>query len=565
MALLTELPPEILQHVLGYVEPSDLAWIPRICRTLYHTVKGNNSLFRVVYLNNFDAPPDKSSIHWEQAVKDIVRLQVICNRDRSQDKKHELPFVYETVKTLLRNAATDTERVRATTHPASRNADLLSAIFKSETNQSAFLCRSQLYGLARGEIRTSCDDNGDGSEGGSRPSLLQRLRPRPEQQQSAHLHCLYGVPLLHAQPESPQRTRRGRMGPFACAKVYDLRQYTDSTKWGPFADDDTDRVDWEKVEAIMLVIGANLRRLGLNRLPVCRIFWEMPFAGTWPQCYKALPVVPSARDEQLQQQGPEGSTSSSTAAANEYQDPEQQERQRQQQSLEERDPYGITGTWLRVVCFLDYSDFFNFNFGGAADQQPAPHVPRRPIDVGEATRLILMKIRVTRVEPPGPDDGQALPVCHFEGISRSLDDSYDENANSDLRGMRGSVRLTREGEVRWTTFSVFNGAERWRSESVQIGGVKSAKGVLGNWFDSDFDPRGPAGPTAFWKVSDKVTESAGYRALMQDFLPLIQDQLDVTGDEYADQSDDDDGDDDEPEPELELEITGISWVTWTDD
>lgn len=45
------------------------------------------------------------------------------------------------------------------------------------------------------------------------------------------------------------------------------------------------------------------------------------------------------------------------------------------------------------------------------------------------------------------------------------------------------MRLTPEGEVRWTTFSLFSGQERWRSESVQIGGVKSAKGVLGNWFD----------------------------------------------------------------------------------
>ncbi len=47
----------------------------------------------------------------------------------------------------------------------------------------------------------------------------------------------------------------------------------------------------------------------------------------------------------------------------------------------------------------------------------------------------------------------------------------------------GTVRLTSEGEVRWTTFSIFGGVERWRSESVQVGGVKSAKGVLGHWFD----------------------------------------------------------------------------------
>lgn len=48
---------------------------------------------------------------------------------------------------------------------------------------------------------------------------------------------------------------------------------------------------------------------------------------------------------------------------------------------------------------------------------------------------------------------------------------------------KGTVRLTKEGEVRWTTFSIFHGVERWRSEGVQIGGVRSARGVVGNWFD----------------------------------------------------------------------------------
>ncbi|KAI1461550.1 hypothetical protein F4805DRAFT_453436 [Annulohypoxylon moriforme] len=508
MVFLTELPPEIVQHVLGYVDPPDLAWIPRICKSFYHTVKGNASLFRAVYLNHYDNP-SKSDIDWEQALKNAVRLQVICRQEDAHNKKHELPFVYDTVKALLENAATDTERVRQTTHPASRNAKLLSSIFKDETNQSAFLCRSYIYERARQEHRS-----GSYSE------------PQPDHQKSAHLHCLYGVPMLYAHPEAQHRTRHSKMSPYACSKVYDLRQYTENTKWGPFFDDTTDRVDWEKVEAIMIVIGSNLRKLGLTKFPVCKNFWELPFAGTWPGSYKALPVA------------------------------------HEPEPLDLRDPYGITGTWLRVVCFLDYTDFFAYNF--TAEDQLTDDVPRPPIDVGEATRLILMKIRATRIEPPGPDDGQELPVVHFEGISRSLDDSYDENANSDLTA-KGSVRLTREGEVRWTTFSVFNGVERWRSESVQVGGVKSAKGVLGNWFDKDFDPRGPAGPTAFWKVSDKVMESGGYRALMQDFLPLIQDGPDETTDFENGQIVDDEEEEDSDEPGLELEITGISFVTWTDD
>ena len=148
----------------------------------------------------------------------------------------------------------------------------------------------------------------------------------------------------------------------------------------------------------------------------------------------------------------------------------------------------------KIICFLDYNDFFSYNF--PIGDLIAPDTPRPPIDVGEATRLIVMRIFVTSIEPPGPDDGQELPVVHFKGVSSSLDDSMDENANSALRGelsltldivtiadIKGVVRLTKEGEVRWTTWSIFHGQERWRSEGIQIGGVRSARGVLGNWFE----------------------------------------------------------------------------------
>lgn len=56
--------------------------------------------------------------------------------------------------------------------------------------------------------------------------------------------------------------------------------------------------------------------------------------------------------------------------------------------------------------------------------------------------------------------------------------------------------------MRWTSSSIYNGEERWRSEGVQVGGVRSARGVVGFWFDSEYDAHGPVGPTAIWKASD---------------------------------------------------------------
>lgn len=86
----------------------------------------------------------------------------------------------------------------------------------------------------------------------------------------------------------------------------------------------------------------------------------------------------------------------------------------------------------QMLCFLDYNDFWEYNFPDD-DQLPA-HVPRPALDKAEAARLMLMKMHVTRIEPPGPEDGQELPVVHFKGFSRSLDADWNANGNADIRG-----------------------------------------------------------------------------------------------------------------------------------
>jgi hypothetical protein len=80
--------------------------------------------------------------------------------------------------------------------------------------------------------------------------------------------------------------------------------------------------------------------------------------------------------------------------------------------------------------------------------------PRAATWLEEAVRHIIMRLEVKRIEPPEDKDGQALPVVYFEGTSKSIDRAWEPNANSKIRG---SVRLTPEGEVRWTTVSVFFG------------------------------------------------------------------------------------------------------------
>ena len=78
------------------------------------------------------------------------------------------------------------------------------------------------------------------------------------------------------------------MYPYAASKIYDLRNYTMANRWGPFRDDGSDRVDWEKLEAIMLVLGHNIQRIDSDGESSLARLWRTPFSGTAPYSYKPV-------------------------------------------------------------------------------------------------------------------------------------------------------------------------------------------------------------------------------------------------------------------------------------
>ena len=235
-------------------------------------------------------------------------------------------------------------------------------------------------------------------------------------QLSAKLHCLFGIPIQYDEVMYPDSD--GIIRPYACSQVYDLRNYTDLSLWGPFMNQSTHEVDWEKLEAIMVVIGHNWRKFGRCReFLTCALFYK-PFVGAMPNSYVSIALPWPLRQP------------ASSAKID--------------------DPYGITGTWLRIVCFLNYQDLFDYNF----EQEVPDDQPRPPLDMDEATRFIIAELRATKVEPPGKSDSQELPVVHFSGLSRSTHGPWDVNAHSSIRG---TVRMTKDGYVRWTTFSIYDG------------------------------------------------------------------------------------------------------------
>ncbi|KAI4239763.1 MAG: hypothetical protein LQ349_000136 [Xanthoria aureola] len=479
---LLQLPHEVLHGILIHVAPTDLAAL-RCCHILDNLVKHDGLLFKEVYQR-----------HFSTKLEDLIQI-------------------VDRVQRLLRTASVD---------GYSSNIAFLERLIRPQRN-IGILCNSSLFEWATGTTKTTTRshvqaqpdsdqvlDNSSSDEDNhptfpavvsmrenkyselGRGVLRKAIRvPHATRQQdrihrlSAKLHCLYGVPIQRLQvPETPSSSLQPRGGsdtevdmhPFARSKVYDLRQHSEGTLWGPFVDDGSQNVDWEKIEAIMIILDYNIQIFtnkyvthGSNLIPP----WDRPFVGVTPHSLNLRPAEAELSIERTPSL-----------------------------PVDLQDPYGVSGTWMRVVCFLDYRVLFTFNF---SEEQPLPGQPRRPNEAEEAIRFIIVKLQVTKIEKAGKNDGQGLPVVHFKGSSYSALPPVDVNANSKIRG---TVRLTPEGEVRWTTFSVFHGEERWRSEGIQVGGVQAARGILGYWFDKDFDEYGPAGPTAFWKVSSDAEYDA---------------------------------------------------------
>ncbi|CAO2658393.1 Nn.00g061160.m01.CDS01 [Neocucurbitaria sp. VM-36] len=442
MTELLDLCYDVLIRILEEINPEDLAACAQTSWAFNNFIKKNTRLYKAHYLRNFDDPrqrPVDPEPDWVADLQKLVKCQKMLQSANNDLKRDEFKFVATTVESMIATGSTDA-------FGDSHNQDLITKLFQHiSQNHDAFMCRSSLFGRVGKQNQRPADDK-DG------------------RQLSAKLHCLFGIPSTNA------GRRVLSTHPHARSRVYDLRNYTDKTEWGPFQDDGSMRVDWEMIESIMIVLGYNSGLCCRRFLTRFRPPWTEPLEGVIPERSKILPEYPPKL----------------------LMEPDI--------PLQLKDPYNVSGIWSRIVCFLDYNDLFNFNFSPEAMKVSSDEL-RETITTEEAIRHIMMDLQVTEVHAPGQFDNSSLPVVHFTGKSKSVDAAWDPNANSKLRG---SVRLTAEGEVRWQTISVFyGGEERWRSEGIQVGGVRSSRGVIGTWFDKDFDPHGPAGPTAFWKISDR--------------------------------------------------------------
>jgi hypothetical protein len=196
-------------------------------------------------------------------------------------------FIATTVESLIATASTDK-------HGTSHNQHLIAELFQHiSQNHNAFMCRSSLFERAGTSNQKPADDE-------------------ESRQLSAKLHSYFGI------PSSNVGRRVLSTHPYARSRVYDLRNYTDATKWGPYRDDGSMRVDWEMIESLMIVLGYNSSSFCQRSLTRFSPPWIQPLEGVVPERGRMIPDYPSTL----------------------LQEPDI--------PLDMKDPYRVEGIWARV-------------------------------------------------------------------------------------------------------------------------------------------------------------------------------------------------------------------------
>lgn len=228
---LASFPVEVAQQVLAHCHPWDVASFSKTCRAAYALVylSSDQYLWRQLYLNHFDGPQleahrsakNMTSINWKEEV--TTRLSI------------ELALFF---------GPTGFEEQRNTFRK------LITVLHES----SNIVAPSPAAALNRGWIRHIVLDS-------NILSTLYSVSLPKRNENKQLLARLRSYLCLTVDPKEDEATfdllnqRRNASRAF----VYDLRNYTAKTNYGPFRKDGT--VDWIHVDNIISVISMNIREL----------------------------------------------------------------------------------------------------------------------------------------------------------------------------------------------------------------------------------------------------------------------------------------------------------------
>jgi hypothetical protein len=531
----------------------------------------------------------RASVADAATTTDVTRNRNGESKAERSSLEKQLQFVLDTVTRLLTRISSTRPVVfkqrrdhRGATYPTSKTREFLASLFADPAARARFMARSMLYRRAADMRIISVPEGVDLDDDDAVP---QRARKRPEDfanpkdyyddrngsvfeapkqlretcQLSAKLHCLFGwwlgfeeqAPLKEGKDE---RWRQWAMWQLAAKKTYDVREYDhtlsqalggkwpgrthSNTKWGPFMDvGNTIKVDWERLEAIMYVLGKNLKDGGWDgwmKLHVFKNIWAQPFGGVWEKSYLSWRLEEDWDPSWVL---------------------------RKDSKVDQQDPYDVSGVYIRVVSYLCASSLSWLSFISAlspflahyrnisaqgltievllagrefkrVNEDITAHRMGSSDNINhdeQGTHFSVLCLRATHVVPPGaPEPPQfgfcdipgtakdgprdpSHPVVHFQGFARTFDLDDPKSHAGGLHDLEmdmeepilspgvslwdaqhptlcGRVCMMPDGEVRWSMVTCYETGiedERYvvyRAEGIQFGGRQSARGVVGTWF-----------------------------------------------------------------------------------
>ncbi|KAF9524063.1 hypothetical protein CPB83DRAFT_774506 [Crepidotus variabilis] len=443
------LPVELIHHILQFCHPWDVAAFSKTGQTAFTLVylSDDQYLWRHLFLNYGFDPPYTSpyislegNVDWKRELKTRMKAELkLFGGPVTEDERIES---FKTLFTMIENSAF------AVFHKGSSDNVLwLKRILRS----TLFL--SNIYSV---DIVPVTGDQAPIN------SLYSQLYPRIRTYFTLALDSKRDRPQLQQFLSTRNKSR---------AFVYDLRNYNEKNHWGPFMPDGS--VNWIHIEHMARVVWANIR--------------ELP--GSW-----ALTRPPSFID------APRVTNTSESSQG---------------------DWAGVEGTWRRYVCFMDYRHLTRLKYSAQAE---GPYNPQFFSDPGfrEATRLIEVKLSViSRSDLRFHKDLlNALPS--YSQASKSASKSYQSCQQDSMASyppiffaglskgitgneatVEGCVVMGEDNVPRWTFLvqtSMYESSPQWVSTGAQIGGIRSAMGVIGTWTSAAHDVDDPAGPFWLWKV-----------------------------------------------------------------
>lgn len=301
---MSAIPPEIAEHILTFCTAHDFANASRTCRKLYKLIYGNDQyIWREAYLaypfddlrKSLRHTPDTLHDWRGELIRRVHATDVLRNTTLTAVDEQNMVEAERVIK-ALEVILTAIETTAAAGDPSESSSKSDTLVWAQDV-----LLHSSIFSETV-TLQPSTEWDFD--------SVDYRFR-----QLRAHLRSY--LTLSHEPGDTPESVRRlYDTRSLSRCFVYDLRNYTDHTLWGPYEAFPLEKggckvtVDWEHVEHIQNVVFANMR--------------ELP-----PMWLK--PTVPRF----------------DLHAVRPYSAPRSADRT-------SCDWAGVEGIWRRAVCFMDY-------------------------------------------------------------------------------------------------------------------------------------------------------------------------------------------------------------------